>query len=326
MVSTSTSDPALMRKKMKTLFVLLLSLSVCSFSEALADDNAKAFSESSFRIVGYLPDYRLADYDLESAKTLTDLIVFSAEPASDGSLNTDRLKNCPWPSLLAFKTKHRVRLLLTIGGWERSAQFAAVSSSPELREKFVAAVVEFCLSKRLDGVDLDWEHPEGTQQEQGYAALLSDLQKGFGPHGLLLSVTMAAWQKLTPEAIAAADYVQVMAYDHDQRHSTFESAKRDVDQLVNMKIPADKIVLGLPFYGRDLKTRDAKTYREIQERFGAKPDQDEIQGVYFNGPDTIRRKTEYAVRSSLAGVMVWELGQDAAGDASLLKVIRQSID
>ncbi len=309
---------------MRTLPILLASICACAFGAVYADDGASA--DSSFRIVGYLPDYRLADYDLEAAKTLTDLIVFSAEPAEDGSLNTDRLRNCPWSSLMTFKTKHRLRLLLTIGGWERSAQFATVSSSSDLRAKFVAAVIEFCLARRLDGVDLDWEHPNGTQQEQSYASLLSDLRKGFEPHGLLLSVTMAAWQKLSPEAIAAVDYVQVMAYDHDQRHSTFESAKEDVDQLLNTKIPAEKIIFGLPFYGRNLKTRDAMTYREIHEKFSPESDQDEVHGVYFNGPEMIRRKTEYAVRSRLGGVMIWELGQDAAGDASLLKVIQQSID
>ena len=309
---------------MQKLCILLVSICICAISVVQADDDALA--GSSFRIVGYLPDYRLADYDLEAAKTLTDLIVFSAEPAHDGSLNTERLKNCPWSSLLTFKTKHRVRLLLTIGGWERSTQFATVASSPDLRTRFVAAVVEFCLARRLDGVDLDWEHPEGLQQEQGYALLLSDLRKRFEPHGLLLSVTMAAWQKLTPEAVDAVNFVQVMAYDHDQRHSTFESAKRDLDQLLDMKIPAEKIVLGLPFYGRNLKTRDATTYREIQEQFSPKPDQDELQGVYFNGPEMIRRKTQHAIRSRLGGVMIWELGQDAKGDASLLKVIQHLLD
>ncbi len=320
-----SSDNDAMSCKTGYLYVLFL-LIISSLSNAVSTAADGDVTGASFRVIGYLPDYRLADYDLEAAKTLTDLIVFSAEPASDGRLNTDRLKNCPWSSLLTFKTKHRVRLLLTIGGWERSAQFASVSTSPELRAKFVAAVVDFCLAKRLDGVDLDWEHPEGAKQEQGYALLLSDLHKKFEPHGLLLSVTMAAWQKLTPEAIAAADYVQVMAYDHDQQHSTFASAKKDIGQLLDMKIPAEKIILGLPFYGRDLTTRDALTYREIYEKFSPKSDQDEIQGVYFNGPETITRKTEYAVQGRLGGVMIWELGQDAAGDASLLRVIAESID
>jgi chitinase len=307
-----------------TLHCLLVSVCLFPISPLIADEGQVA--DSSFRVVGYLPDYRLAEFDLETARSLSDLIVFSAEPAIDGQLNTERLQNCPWPALLAFKTQHRVRLLLTIGGWERSTHFAAVSSSQELRTKFVAAVVEFCLARRLDGVDLDWEHPEGTIQEESYALLLSDLRKSFEPHGLLLSVTMAAWQKLTPEAIAAVHYVQVMAYDHNQQHSTFDSAKKDVDKLLDLKIPAEKIVLGLPFYGRDLKKRDAMTYREIVEKFRPKSDQDEIQGVYFNGPETIRRKTQYAIQGGLGGVMVWELGQDAAGNVSLLQVIKLSIN
>ena len=39
------------------------------------------------RIVGYLPEYRMADFDLSTARSLTDLIVFSAEPTPEGELN-----------------------------------------------------------------------------------------------------------------------------------------------------------------------------------------------------------------------------------------------
>lgn len=306
---------------LQRLLVIVVMITTCGLN-----GDERHHEESSFRVVGYLPDYRFADFDAEMAEDLSDLIVFSAEPTVDGQLNTERLKNCPWPTLLDFKTQHRVRLLLTIGGWERSTHFAAVASTEELREKFVATVVEYCLARRLDGVDLDWEHPEGVKQEESYAQLLGDLREAFKPHGLLLSVTMAAWQKLSAEAVAAADYIQVMAYDHEEQHSTFESAQKDVNLLLSMQIPSGKIVLGLPFYGRDRKTRDAMTYADIYRKFQPRADQDEIQGVYFNGRDTVRRKTRYAVEHGLGGVMVWELGQDADGDASLLKVIDQAID
>jgi hypothetical protein len=43
------------------------------------------------------------------------------------------------------------------------------------------------------------------------------------------------------------------------------------------------------------------------------------------GRDHVRRKTEFALKAGLAGVMFWELGQDAAGDGSLLKVIRSTV-
>ena len=308
---------------MRSSHVLIAFLCACAFGETNADDHRAP--AASFRVVGYLPDYRVADYDIEGAKRLTDLIVFSVEPSASGELNTERLRNCPWPAFLAFKTKHRVRLLLTIGGWDRSTHFPAVATTPAVREKFVSAVVEFCLAKRLDGVDLDWEHPEGAQQEAAYAVLLNDLRAAFDTHGLLLSVTVAAWQKLTPEAVTAVHYVQVMAYDHDLQHSTFDGAKQDVDLLLKATVPSEKIVLGLPFYGRHVKTREATTYRELHERYAPKPDDDEVQGISFNGPETIHRKTRYAVDSGLAGVMIWELGQDAVGDASLLKVIEQSV-
>jgi hypothetical protein len=77
-----------------------------------------------------------------------------------------------------------------------------------------------------------------------------------------------------------------------------------------MKIPAEKIDSDLPFCGRNPRARDATTYRGIRQRFSPKPDQDVRQGVYFSGPETIRRKTEYAIRSRPAGVMIGELGQE----------------
>ena len=78
----------------------------------------------------------------------------------------------------------------------------------------------------------------------------------------------------------------------------------------------------MPLYGRDIKTRDALTYSEIVNKHHPTPETDQVGNIYFNGPDTIRRKTEYAQQSKLGGVMIWELGQDATANQSLLKVIR----
>jgi hypothetical protein len=43
--------------------------------------------------------------------------------------------------------------------------------------------------------------------------------------------------------------------------------------------------------------------------------------VFYNGIPTMQRKAELA-RERAGGVMIWELGQDAAGDASLLTVLQ----
>lgn len=281
----------------------------------------------AFRVVGYLPDYRATEFDPISARMLTDVIVFSAEPTKEGGLDLTRLKAVPWEKLRAFKTKARVRLILCVGGWDRSSGFSSIVASEGRRSAFVKAAVRLCLEERLDGLDLDWEHPKAASEQEGYGKLLADLRAGFRPHGLTLSVTMAAWQKLPAEGFAAVDWVHLMAYDHPGRHATFEDAEADVKALLDAKVPAEKVVLGLPFYGRhSKKPEQTLTYREIVARHRPGDDVDEVDQLYFNGPRTVRRKTEFARTSHLGGVMVWELGQDAPGERSLLRTIREAVD
>jgi chitinase len=277
-----------------------------------------------FRVAGYLPDYRFAEFDLAAARGVTDLILFSAEPTAEGGLSTTRLDDCPWEKVLAFKTTERIRLWLTIGGWDRSTHFAEVATSPVQRQPFVQAIVRLALDRRLDGIDLDWEHPQTLAEQEAYGTLLADLRTAFKPHGLLLSVTIAAWQRLPQRAIESVAYVQVMAYDHEQEHSTLANAKRDLKTLREAQIPAEKIVLGLPFYGREVDTRTASSYREIITKHRPAAKVDRIGTLYFNGPETIRRKVRTARESLLGGVLIWELGQDATGEESLLKVILET--
>lgn len=283
---------------------------------------AQSPTNTGFRIVGYLPDYRVAGFDAAAASSLTDLIVFSTEPTPDGGLDLARLGQFPWPRLQEFKNQSKVRLLLAVGGWGRSRHFGKVSTSPELRRAFATATLKACDDLQLDGIDLDWEHPSNPAEEEGYGLLMEEMRRGMAPRGLVLSVTVAGWQKLTPLVIQSADLVQLMAYDQSGAHSTFEGAKADVEKLLKMGVPRAKLVLGVPFYGRHRTQRDrTPTYREIVDRYAPAPDVDEVDGVCFNGPVTIRRKAEYALGEGMAGAMIWEVGQDARGDASLLQIL-----
>lgn len=280
-----------------------------------------------FRVVGYLPNYRAAEFKLDAAQGLTDLIVFSAAPKPDGQLDLDLLKKFPWSKVQQFKIQNGARLILCVGGWERSKHFAAATASAENRARFVKSAVQICQDNRLDGVDLDWEHPRNEQEQNDYASLLQELRKAFEPRGLTLSLTMAAWQKLPREAFAAVDVVHIMAYDNQGQHSTFESAEADVKTLLDQGVPKEKIILGLPFYGRHVSQRQTTfTYREIVAKYKPAPDVDEVESIYFNGPRTIQRKTKFALESQLGGVMFWELGQDAEGPQSLLRVISETVE
>lgn len=311
--------------------VFLLLLFLTGLMESGADVRASA--ASTFQTVAYLPDYRALTLAPAAPplNNLTDLIFFSLEPTPSGGLDGARLTSAVTARLQAIKTqsikrRRPLRLWVALGGWERSAGFAPVATDPAKRPLFVRALTLFCLRHGFDGADFDWEHPANAAEEAGYAALLAETHRAFAPHALRLSVTMAPWQKISPVAIAAVDAVNLMAYDHPARHSTFAQAQADVAGFLGQGVPPQKLCLGLPFYGRSIAHPDtALAYADIARRYHPAPGVDEVNGMYFNGPATIQQKTRYALARHLGGVMVWELGQDAPGDGSLLKAIHRVV-
>jgi GH18 family chitinase len=50
-----------------------------------------------------------------------------------------------------------------------------------------------------------------------------------------------------------------------------------------------------------MRTRDRRKPSDAKDFVGQ---------FYYNGPETVRRKTAFAAAAGLAGVFVWELGQD----------------
>jgi GH18 family chitinase len=280
-------------------------------------------SPRDFAIVGYLPEYRALDPAW--GRYVTDIVYFSAGLRADGTLDTTRLDAQTLAALREMRAAYDTRIFVAIGGWDRSQNFAAVAVDPALRASAAQTLTAYCLENGLDGVDFDWEFPEGPAEIAGYVALLAEVHAAFAPHDLRVSVALAGWQDLGNELYAAVDRIHVMAYDHEGRHSTFEQATDDIQAFLKRGAPPEKLLLGVPFYGRDVENPAiALTYAEIVSVHHPAPDVDEVDGVYFNGVATIQKKTHYAQEQELGGVMIWELGQDTADDTSLLRAIWQS--
>ena len=280
----------------------------------------------TFRIIGYLPEYRIATYDIDQAKHLSDLIYFAVSPSETGDAGIGRIKPETIKLLKKIRETHGVRIHLCLGGWNRSKGFAALSASAEARKKLATQLVPFCTEHGFAGVDVDWEHPANAAERTNHGKLMAELKAAFEPHKLKLSMAVAGWQEMDPVAIRAVDTVHLMAYDARGQHSTFEFAKSDLERIVKKGVPYEKIALGVPFYGRNIKKPDdTRTYREIWNKDHPKPDVDEIDGVYFNGRDTIEKKIKLAKEKNLAGIMIWEVGQDAPGNVGLLPFIRQTV-
>lgn len=127
------------------------------------------------------------------------------------------------------------------------------------------------------------------------------------------------------------DFFHMMSYDQPNgEHSGWKWMASVVRRLkATSPMPWHKVTLGLPFYGRDVRTSEAATYNDLlRDNPDIDEDTDLVGTQSFNGPNTIRRKTTYAWQQGLGGVMIWEVGQDAhpSNERSLSVAVSQSVD
>lgn len=301
---------------MRRLSVFVVGLLVCRAATVSAESGR-------FAVVGYLPDYRVAEIALTVADSVTDIVYFSIEPRATGEIDTDRLTPTALEKLQQIKHGRQVNLLIALGGWGRCDGFAAMATDPLARARFVKNLSELCEAHRFDGVDFDWEYPTNKAEEDAFATLLVETRQALRPKGRLVTAALSSWQNLDLRAFDAVDRIHLMAYeDEGPRHSTFEQAKMHVETIIKRGAPRNKICLGLPFFGRNMADRKiAKSYAQLVAEHHPSAETDEVAGVYFNGRATIERKVRFAAEEKLAGVMIWELGQDTSDDTSLLRAI-----
>ncbi|RKP05163.1 glycoside hydrolase [Thamnocephalis sphaerospora] len=176
-----------------------------------------------------------------------------------------------------------VKVDLSVGGWTGSQYFSPMAATAATRAAFINSVVSFVNEYRLDGIDLDWEFPgragmacnvvNKNQDANNLLILLRELRQRLGSSK---SISMAV--RVQPfdgpngplsnvQAFAAQlDYIFIMAYDINGRWSATTgpnaplqysskggdkfSVIQSADAWSKAGVPASKIVIGVPFYGR----------------------------------------------------------------------------
>jgi len=275
-------------------------------------------TRAPFAVIGYFPDYR--ELNPAWAQSLTDIIYFSAEPRADGTLDTSRLNEETWKLLQQLKTEHATRIYLSIGGWERGNDFAELTTNPSTRRAFVENLLNYLITRHLDGADFDWEFPQNDTEFANYIALLTEAQAALSKRGMSVSVALPADPSFPLADFAVVDRVHIMSYDRAAKHATYEQGMDDVQLFLDAGIPAQKLILGVPFYGRNMQPPyRVLSYTEIMEQYQPASGMDEVDGVYFNGLETIQDKVCFAMGEELGGVMIWELAHDTTDSNSLLQ-------
>ena len=295
---------------------------------------------TGFKVVGYYPSWKPDRLNSVDFGVVTHVCYAFAMPTAEGGLRD--LEN-PETAKTLIRSAHEngANVLLSVGGWSYNDTplenvFMEATADDVRLQRLVESILAMCEAYGFDGVDMDWEHPrvDGTSARQ-YEALMLALSERLHAQGRLLTAAVLSGATAdgnvyydaaahSNAVLNALDFINVMAYDggDGERHSSYQFA---VDCGRYWKetrgLPAHKVVLGLPFYARPSWADYGAILAAVPEASAGDHVLYNGMEVYYNGPDTIAKKTRYA-REALGGVMIWELTQDTSDkENSLLRAI-----
>ena len=278
-----------------------------------------------FKVVGYVTP--AANVNAIDFSLLTHINYSFLIPRANGTTRPFGAPN-HLRAVVAQAKKHDVKVLIAVGGWGWDKEFETLAADPAIREKLARRVAEFCATYQLDGVDIDWEYPNAGASAAHFAALAIAFRSALPARALVTAAVLADAtdaEGISTDAVGHLDFINLMAYDGPRTdHSSFVMAERSIATWLARGIEPDKLVLGVPFYARP----GGAIYRTLLANDPAAASGDRILfkgvGQNYNGPVTIRRKTELALQLA-GGIMIWELSQDARGSDSLLRVIGETV-
>jgi chitinase len=196
---------------------------------------------------------------------------------------------------LAKRRNRNLKVLLSIGGWtytNTNKHFDGPASTPQGRKRFADSCVELIKDLGFDGIDLDWEYPQNTDQGEQLLLLIQEIRKamneyentlsqgGYGdkPH-FIISIAAPAgksnYQNLPLGKLGAElDFINLMGYDFAGGWDNYAGHQANllasascpectpfnihsvIDDYIVAGVPPEKIVLGMPLYGRAFTNTD----------------------------------------------------------------------
>ncbi len=367
-------------------FLLLIILS--GFGPDLFSQKA-----GSYKIVGYAMGSRgkdlseiqadkLTHFNYAFASVINGEIAFRFRNADQESRLKENIKK-----LTDLKKKNPdLKILVSVGGWANCAGFSDAALTPESRARFAESGLKIMKQYGFDGVDLDWEYPGqiGGNEEfrpedkENFTLMIKALRDSFSRSGSKHLLTIASgadeeyfrWTQLG-EASEYLDFINIMAYDFYSGLSTISghhanlkatdipgaaniSAEIAVERHIKAGVPAGKLVIGVPFYGRYWRgvpetnnglyqqgstTGQYKIYTDLVNNFINKNtftrywdpaamapylySKDSAMVITYDDSESLKLKTDYVRKNHLGGIMFWEYYGDSSFE--LLNTLYQQL-
>ncbi|XP_046990556.1 probable chitinase 10 [Schistocerca americana] len=192
------------------------------------------------------------------------------------------------------KANPKLKVLLALGGWSFGTQkFKAMSETRYTRQTFIYSAIPYLRKHDFDGLDMDWEYPKGTDDKKNFVLLLKELREAFEAEAqevkqsrLLLSAAVPVGPDNVrggydvPAVASYLDFINLMAYDFHGKweretghnaplyapSSDSEWRKQlSVDHAANMWVklgaPKEKLVIGMPTYGRTFTLSNPSNFK-----------------------------------------------------------------
>ncbi len=335
------------------------SLSHAGFAEIQDESRAPVKTDDSCRlnsmVFGYHPYWVGNVWQNYRWNLLSDLCYFSYEvdPSTGNALSTNSWETNPVIDT-ALSHGTRVHLCITLFG-----SHSAFFNNAQARQNLINNTIDLLSQRGASGVNLDFEAVPGSLAEayNSYIAAFADSLHAALP-GTLVSIASPAvdWDGLLdiPLLSEHLDFFMIMGYDYYRNGSSVAgpvsglypmtgdypySVSRTLAWYLSEGAPAQKLVLGLPYYGRTWPVENqlapssttgsgtALTYRAVRKdtytyspsRLMLEPNSlspyysfkiDGWNHCFIDNVRSLGDKYELAIRSGIAGTGIWALGYD----------------
>lgn len=366
---------------------LVLFVISCSNPKPESDAN---LTDKNYHIVGYVAGWKTVKANRIPAEKLTHVNYAFADVREglvqnmEGKSERDSLNFLELHKLKTINPD--LKILVSIGGWTHSKGFSEAVSTPEGIKKLTKSGIDFLIKYDLDGLDYDWEYPGlpgdnnpyKPEDKENFVSMLKSFREALDSLGsvtgkkYLSTIASGGFRRyLEVNDLAAAqeylDVINIMAYDFytagdkvTGHHSNLyphgakgRSAQTTVEEHIEFGVPSEKLVLGVPFYGRMWKnvppdenglfqsgdfemglpyhqifalSKTSHYVRFWDEKasvpylYSAK----DSAWITYEDTESLAEKMKFIKENKLAGAMFWEMSED--NTRSLLNAVYDGLN
>ncbi len=260
----------------------------------------------------------------------------------------------------AFVKSHNKRIIPIIQNEARWDDFTRTMESEEDRERIARSLADLAEARGFDGLQIDFEAINATDQAL-LTSLMEAVEAEFRPRRLIVSQAVIARSSDASSEWGGAydfrrlgeinDFVTIMAYDYTSAASTTPGSVapiwwvEEVLDYATSRMPAEKVFLGVPFYGRDWNTNTGPPATSVTfgmanqlllEAEDATGGFSESEGspwirysdengdrheVWYENAESLGLKLDLALSYGVAGFSAWRIGQEDPRSWSVIAAI-----